>query len=105
MEQDSKQTNANSPTNSAGDDGPTLENPKKRVGDHASGHTGNLQKDPDEWVTGDEKMTLAQASYLKTLCEEAGEEYDANLTKAEASKRIDQLQEITGRGKPAHAAE
>ena len=38
----------------------------------------NLQKDPDEWTTGDERMTGAQASYLKTLCEEAGEDFDPN---------------------------
>jgi hypothetical protein len=43
-------------------------------------------------------MTGAQASYLKTLCEEAGEEFDDALTKAEASKRIDELREITGKG-------
>jgi len=59
----------------------------------------NLEKDPDEWTTGDERMTGAQASYLKTLCEEAREEFDPDLTKAEASKRIDALQEKTGRGK------
>jgi Protein of unknown function (DUF3072) len=59
----------------------------------------NAIKDPDEWTTGDETMTGAQASYLKTLCEEAGEEFDPSLTKAEASKRIDELQEMTGRGK------
>ena len=59
---------------------------------------GNAEKDPDDWVTGDEAMTGAQASYLKTLCEEAGEEFDPKLSKAEASKRIDALQEKTGRG-------
>jgi Protein of unknown function (DUF3072) len=59
----------------------------------------NTVKDPDEWTTGDETMTGAQASYLKTLCEEAGEEFDPSLTKAEASKRIDALQAKTGRGK------
>lgn len=59
----------------------------------------NTAKDPDDWTTGGETMTGAQASYLKTLCEEAGEEFDASLTKAEASKRIDELQELTGRGK------
>jgi Protein of unknown function (DUF3072) len=58
----------------------------------------NLQKDPDDWVTGGESMTGAQASYLKTLCEEAGEDFDPNLTKAEASRRIDELQAKTGRG-------
>jgi hypothetical protein len=60
--------------------------------------TGNAAKDPDRWVSGDEPMTGAQASYLQTLSEEAGEEFDPNLSKAEASKRIDQLQERTGRG-------
>ena len=60
----------------------------------------NAQKDFDDWTTGDERMTGAQASYLKTLSEEAGQpnQYDENLTKAEASKRIDALQEETGRG-------
>ena len=58
----------------------------------------NTQKDPDEWTTGSESMTGAQASYLRTLAEEAGEEFDENLTKAEASKRIDELQQRTGRG-------
>ena len=57
------------------------------------------QKDPEEWVTGDESMTDAQASYLKTLAQEAGEEFDETLTKAEASKRIDELQARTGRGR------
>ncbi len=60
----------------------------------------NAEKDPENWTTGDERMTGAQASYLKTLSEEAGdtEAYDTSLTKAEASKRIDALQEKTGRG-------
>ena len=57
------------------------------------------QRDPDEWVTGDESMTGPQASYLKTLATEAGEEVDENLTKAEASRKIDELQERTGRGR------
>lgn len=57
------------------------------------------QKDPDEWVTGDESMTGPQASYLRTLAQEAGEPVDDDLTKAEASKRIEELQERTGRGK------
>lgn len=46
-------------------------------------------------------MTGAQASYLKTLCEEADEEFDEGLSKADASRRIDALQEKTGRGKEA----
>jgi len=59
----------------------------------------DAQKDPDEWVTGEESMTGAQASYLRTLAQEAGEEVDETLTKAEASKRIDELQVRTGRGR------
>ena len=58
----------------------------------------NAEKDPDEWVTGDEPMTGAQQSYLKTLSDEAGEPFDETVSKAEASKRIDELQEKTGRG-------
>jgi hypothetical protein len=58
----------------------------------------NTEKPPEDWVTGDERMTGAQASYLKTLCEEAGESFDPDLSKAEASKRIDALKEKTGRG-------
>lgn len=58
-----------------------------------------LEKDPQEWTTGDEAMTGAQASYLKTLCEEADEPFDPGLTKAEASERIDSLQAKTGRGR------
>lgn len=61
--------------------------------------TSNAEKDPDDWTTGDEAMTGAQASYLKTLSEEAHEAFDDSLTKAEASKRIDALQEETGRGR------
>lgn len=59
----------------------------------------NVEKDPEEWVTGDEPMTGAQMSYLKTLCDEARVPFDENLTKAEASKKIDELQELTGRGR------
>jgi hypothetical protein len=72
-------------------------NPK--VSDRDQSHPSNREKDPDEWTTGDEPMTGAQASYLKTLCEEAGEAFDANLSKAEASKRIEALQAKTGRGR------
>lgn len=59
----------------------------------------NLEKDPQEWKTGDEPMTDAQASYLKTLSDEAGEPFDDKLSKADASKRIDELQKKTGRGR------
>lgn len=58
----------------------------------------NTVKNPDEWTTGAEEMTGAQRSYLKTLSDEADEEVDANLSKAEASKKIDELQHKTGRG-------
>ncbi len=61
--------------------------------------SSNTVKDPDNWTTGEETMTGAQASYLKTLSEEAGEEFDPSLNKADASKRIDALQSKTGRGK------
>jgi Protein of unknown function (DUF3072) len=60
---------------------------------------GNTVKDPDDWKTGDEPMTGAQHSYLHTLASEAKEEVDDNMTKAEASKKIEELQERTGRGK------
>lgn len=59
----------------------------------------NVEKDPSDWVTGEEAMTGAQASYLKTLSEQAGEEFDASLNKADASRRIDELQQKTGRGR------
>jgi Protein of unknown function (DUF3072) len=64
----------------------------------ANTENSKMIKDPDDWKTGDEEMTGAQRSYLQTLAEEAGEEVDLNLTKAEASKRIDELQQKTGRG-------
>lgn len=58
----------------------------------------NTVKDPAEWTTGGEPMTGAQQSYLKTLSDQAGEEMDNDLTKAEASEKIDELQHKTGRG-------
>ena len=58
----------------------------------------NAIKDPDEWTTCEEPMTGAQESYLHTLATEAREEVEPDLTKAEASKRIDELQQKTGRG-------
>jgi hypothetical protein len=63
-------------------------NPKVRPGP-----ASNLKKEPDDWVSGDEPMTGAQSSYLKTLSEEAKEPaaFSDQLTKAEASKRIDTL--------------
>lgn len=55
-------------------------------------------KDPEDWTTGDEPMTGPQESYLATLAQEAGEDVPDDLTKAEASERIDELQDRTGRG-------
>lgn len=70
-----------------------LHNPK--LEDHPG---SNTEKDPSDWVSGDEPMTGAQASYLTTLSEEAGEELPPeNLTKAEASQRIDALKSMLGR--------
>ena len=58
----------------------------------------SAKKDPDDWVSGDDPMTGAQASYLKTLCEQAGtpEVFKENLTKAEASKLIDEMRAKAG---------
>jgi hypothetical protein len=58
----------------------------------------NTIKNPENWTTGDEPMTGAQRSYLTTLSEEAKEDFDKNLTKAEASIKIEELQQKTGRG-------
>lgn len=66
-------------------------NPKTDPAAHAA-------KDPAEWTTGDEAMTGPQASYLQTLCQEAGREFNSSLSKADASKMIDELQRETGRG-------
>ncbi len=73
---------------------PDAENPKANPD-----QTSNQIKDPADWVTGHEPMTGAQASYLKTLSEQAHDPkaYDAELDKAEASKRIDDLKHKTGR--------
>jgi hypothetical protein len=56
------------------------------------------EKDPADWVTGDEPMTGPQRSYLHTLAQEAGREVPEDLTKAQASDLIDELQQRTGRG-------
>jgi Protein of unknown function (DUF3072) len=56
-----------------------------------------LQRDPDEWKTGDEPMTDAQRSYLETLSRETGEPFDDRLSKADASKRIDELRQRSPR--------
>ena len=69
------------------------------TGDVLGGPADNTtEKDPQDWVTGDEPMTGAQRSYLDTLARDAGETISADLTKAEASEHIERLQEATGRG-------
>jgi len=73
------------------------DNTQNKTQDQNADDLSNTIKDPDEWTTGDEPMTGAQKSYLKTLSDEAGEEFDGNLSKAEASKRIDELQGKSGR--------
>jgi hypothetical protein len=63
-------------------------------------HTPNssaLQKDPDEWKTGDEPMTASQRSYLETLAQDTGVQIEEGLTKAEASKLIDELRQRSPR--------
>lgn len=56
------------------------------------------EKDPADWVTGDEPITGPQRSYLQTLSQEAGCEVPDDLTKAQASNLIEELQQNTGRG-------
>lgn len=69
--------------------------------DEAPQPDAGLRREPEERTTGDEPMTSAQASYLRTLATEAGETFDEQLTKAEASRRIDELQARTGRRRQA----
>lgn len=76
----------------------TTDKDEQYTGTHDEIKGSNTVKDPDEWTTGDEPMTGAQHSYLKTLSDEAGEDFDESLSKADASKRIDELQHKTGRG-------
>jgi hypothetical protein len=87
----------------AGPEGMLASNTRSIVGeedmaDQQDLRGSNLEKDPADWKTGDEPMTGAQASYLKTLSDQASEPFDEELTKAEASRRIDELQARTGRG-------
>lgn len=71
---------------------------KCMVDDSAQAPQENPEKDQSQWVTGDEPMTGPQRSYLNTLAQEAGEQVPDNLTKAQASSLIDELQQRTGRG-------
>ncbi|MBB2922045.1 DUF3072 domain-containing protein [Cellulomonas cellasea] len=91
---------ANDDTTSPADDTPTT----GAAGAQGSGSAddapsvGSPEKDPQDWVTGDEPMTGPQGSYLSTLAREAGEEVPDDLTKAQASELIEELQSRTGRG-------
>ncbi|GAB3623637.1 hypothetical protein GCM10027418_17200 [Mariniluteicoccus endophyticus] len=69
----------------------------KTIGATSPQQGEGLERDPEDWVTGDEPMTAAQRSYLDALGKEAGEELPADLTKAQASEHIDRLQQKTGR--------
>ncbi len=89
------QTDKNNITNS--DEQKVVNNQNDPLQD-TDNQDSNTKKDPDEWITGSEPMTGAQKSYLKTLSDEAGEQFPDNLTKAEASKKIESLQQKTGRG-------
>ena len=82
---------------------PTSKKPKAAPATPAPAADPTAEKDPATWVTGGEPMTGAQASYVHTLARQAGEEAElpAAMTKAEASEKIEELQDKTGRGKPA----
>ena len=77
----------------------TAERDEPMLGAAAPEAGSGTEKDPEDWVTGDEPMTGAQRSYLDTLAREAGERLSPDLTKAEASEHIDRLQDETGRGR------
>ena len=73
--------------------------PGTAASDTATPGVGSPEKDPADWVTGDEPVTGPQSSYLGTLAREAGVEVPDDLTKAQASEMIDELQAKTGRGR------
>lgn len=92
-------TESNTPSNSPTASTPEQEPAVEQTGETLGAGAGNTtEKDPEQWVTGDEPMTGAQRSYLDTLARDAGETLTADLTKAEASEHIDRLQQATGRG-------
>ena len=91
--EDSSSSASDESSDSGTDEATTPDATPDRTGQTLGGPQGDTtQKDPGDWVTGDEPMTGAQASYLDTLAREAGEEISADLTKAEASEHIDRLQ-------------
>jgi hypothetical protein len=60
--------------------------------DTTAGPGAAAAKDPEDWVTGDEPATASQLSYLRTLAQDSSTDVPEQLTKAEASKLIDELQ-------------
>jgi hypothetical protein len=93
---ESNQSEATRPEAAGGSSGNTAS--QETLGGARPDPANTASKDPSEWVTGDEPMTGPQRSYLDTLAREAGQELPADLTKAEASQHIDELQQATGRG-------
>lgn len=71
-------------------------NGQEMLGATGDAQDGNLEKDPSDWVSGDDPATEAQKSYIDSLAKQAGEQIPANLTKAQASEHIDRLKKITG---------
>lgn len=69
---------------------------QEMLGATGDAQDGNLEKDPSDWVSGDDPATEAQKSYIDSLAKQAGEQIPANLTKAQASKHIDRLKKLTG---------
>ncbi len=88
----------NPPTAEAADEALEDTTTEAAADDTNPGVTPSPEKDPEDWVTGDEPMTGPQESYLHTLAQEAGVDVPAGLDKAGASKKIDELQARTGRG-------
>ncbi len=86
--------NANQPTDESDD---KVTSPDT-IGASTPSETGNLEKDPSDWVSGNDPMTEAQRSYLDTLARQAGEELPADLNKAEASENIDRLRSAQNSG-------
>lgn len=76
---------------------PMSDSNQETIGSPEPEPNAGLNRDPEDWVTGDEPMTAAQRSYLDTLAREAGEELPADLSKADASKHIDRLQQRSNR--------
>ena len=71
-------------------------NGQEMLGATGDAQDGNLEKDPSDWVSGDDPATEAQKSYIDSLAKQAGEQIPANLTKAQASEHIDRLKKLTG---------